>query len=149
MCNEFISVFIIPNKNMENLSEYCKSINLLHDNYIKSTDNNPCCIFECCEDVDYCVHEKHCDDKCNPEDCKCNIICDQARVINDEAKIFSHITNRLICELCKANSLDEIKQIIDMENSFLYASAEKEKAVAKVLTSCAQEKNGKLECCSC
>ena len=79
---------------------------------------------------------------CEPEilDCWDRIACSQMKVAECEAKLFCEVVSRLGCEIRHARCLRDLEQLIRLTNSFLNASAVKEKALAEVLTSIGEPK---------
>lgn len=73
---------------------------------------------------------KH-DPKC--QDCKENIICSQSSVAECEARLFCQVTEKLGCEIKHARCLNELAHLIKLTNSFLEASAHKEKVLGDLV----------------
>ncbi len=70
---------------------------------------------------------------CEPDKCKENILCNQAKVSRCEAQLFCTASERLICELGKAKNSYEAKPIIEMINGLLTSSAAKELSLAEII----------------
>ncbi|NMA37092.1 MAG: hypothetical protein GX942_02165 [Papillibacter sp.] len=65
--------------------------------------------------------------------CENVILCSQAKVSVCEAQLFCTASERLVCELNKAKNVCEIKMIVEIINSLLKSSAEKELAFAEII----------------
>jgi len=57
----------------------------------------------------------------------------QTSVSKCEAELFCSATDRLVCELCKAQTLCELKQIFELMNGLLTSSAAKEFSLAEII----------------
>lgn len=75
-------------------------------------------------------HCRDCDDHTpHNKECEEHIVCSQAKVAECEAKLFCEVTQRLGCEIRHACGLKELTRLVNLTNSFLEASAQKEKTL--------------------
>jgi hypothetical protein len=81
-----------------------------------------------------------------PCDCGNMILCSQARVSFCEAKLFCAAADRLICELNKAKNICEIKFVIEIINTLLKSSAEKELSLAEIIKAANMPEEIPYEC---
>ena len=70
------------------------------------------------------------------QDCCQDIVCSEKHVAECEARLFCEVTERLRYEIKHARSQRELEQLIRIANHFLGASAQKEKAISAVVSSC-------------
>ncbi|BAK97425.1 hypothetical protein OBV_02270 [Oscillibacter valericigenes Sjm18-20] len=70
---------------------------------------------------------------CDSHPCDKSILYYQTCVSKCECELFCNAVDRLICELQKARTLCELKQVIDMMNSLLTSSAAKELSLAEII----------------
>lgn len=77
------------------------------------------------------------------------ILCDQANVSKCEAQLFCNAVNRLNCELCKAQTLCELKQVFEMIDSLLNSSAAKELSIAEIIKASSLAKAKTDQECNC
>lgn len=86
---------------------------------------------------------------CDPDKCGEAILCYQANVSRCEAELFCSAVEKLICELNKAKTLCELRQVFDMINSLLTSSAAKELSLAGIIKSSSVSKLKANRDCSC
>ena len=77
------------------------------------------------------------------------ILYDQANVSKCEAELFCNAVDRLNCELCKAQTLCELKQVFEMINSLLTSSAAKELSLAEIIKATSIAKTKSDQECNC
>lgn len=70
---------------------------------------------------------------CDSHPCDKTVLHYQTCVSKCESDLFCSAADRLICELQKAQTLCELKQIFNMMNSLLTSSAAKELSLAKII----------------
>lgn len=70
---------------------------------------------------------------CDCHHCDKTVLYYQTCVSKCESELFCSATDRLICELHKARTLCELKQVFDMMNSLLTSSAAKESSLAEII----------------
>lgn len=75
--------------------------------------------------------EKKRDRQC--EDCRENIICSQSDVAECEAELFCQVSQKLGCAIKHARCLNDLARLIKLTNSFLEASAHKEKVLGDLV----------------
>ena len=82
------------------------------------------------KDIGECnPHCRDCDDHAPHQECEDHIVCSQAKVAECEAKLFCEVAQRLGCEIRHACGLKELTRLVTLTNSFLEASAQKEKTL--------------------
>jgi len=86
---------------------------------------------------------------CNRSKSGAGILCDQANVSKCEAELFCNAVHRLNCELCKAQTLCELKQVFEMINCLLTSSAAKELSLAEIIKATNLEKPKADQACNC
>lgn len=84
--------------------------------------------------------------KCDVKKCNCYILNSQVAVSNCEAKLFCKVIQRLICEINHACDLNELAKVIEITNSFLCASASKEKSIASIINSTVPKSKDEFTC---
>ena len=70
---------------------------------------------------------------CDSLPCGKSVLYYQTCVSKCESELFCSAVGRLICELQKARTLCELKQVFDMMNSLLTSSAAKELSLAEII----------------
>lgn len=83
---------------------------------------------------------------CNCRKSEADILHDQANVSKCEAEMFCNAVNRLNRELCKAQTVCELKQIFEMINSLLTSSAAKEMSIAEIIKASSIAKPKEQDC---
>jgi len=67
-------------------------------------------------------------------DCSESILCSQSCVAECEARLFCQVTKKLGCEIEHARCLNDLTHLIKLANSFLEASAHKEKVLGDLVS---------------
>lgn len=82
---------------------------------------------------------------CDSHPCDKSVLYYQTCVSKCESELFCSAVDRLICELQKARTLCELKQVFDMMNSLLTSSAAKELSLAEIIEA-SKKPNHKCNC---
>jgi hypothetical protein len=96
--------------------------------------------------VDYCKVNNICNDEHCHHDCKNEILCCEAKACKCAAELFCTVAERLSCEIKMARSSRELACLIELSNSFLIASAQKENALSSVLCCLGVNEEQMLKC---
>ena len=86
---------------------------------------------------------------CIFQSCDKSILSYETYVSKCEAELFCGAADRLICELHKAQTLCELRQVFDMMNSLLTSSAAKELSFAEIIKASHDISKRSSHECSC
>ncbi|AVX30102.1 MAG: hypothetical protein ACOY3H_03525 [Bacillota bacterium] len=103
----------------------------------KERDDNP---HYKCPDCNQAIYTRHC--------LPC-ILGTQGPVTRCEAQLFCEIAHRLRKEVVKACDFEQLAQVVRLANSFLLASAAKEKAIATLIAATREPEEHEHECFPC
>lgn len=92
--------------------------------------NNDCIINNFC--TEYCdFYGSDETDKNKKELYITYVICELAKISHCHAQIFAKASQRLSCEIEKAQDLNELKTVLDLTNDFMLTFSHFEKSMAK------------------